>query len=402
MPQYKYKAINEKGETIESTSTATDRAMVLQMIRDRKYHPVSVEEVVERKDTIHINLFNHVSMKDLAVFCRQFYTMLNSGVTIIKCLDILQQQTEKKKLRFAIRDVYESVQKGATLSEGLRKQREVFPELLYNMVEAGEVGGSLDTVMNRMAIHFEKESKIRNKVKATMVYPIVLSFITIAVVVFMVVVVMPTFIGMFESSNTVLPLPTRMMLGLSNAIKGYWYFIFLGIFLLVYIVRKYLKSDKGRLAWDKLKIRLPIIRGTVIKLNVTRFTRTLATLLTSGIRLMQALDVVAKVVGNKVVTNAIFSAREDMRRGMDLATTIRRIGIFPPMVDSMIRVGEESGTLDEILDRTADFYDDEVEVALQRMVSLLEPIMIIIMALIIGFIVISIAMPLFDIINTVQ
>lgn len=402
MPLYKYNALSDRGELLQGTYTAGDRNQLISFLRDRQQRPVKVEEVFEGKDVKKLSILGNVTIKDIAVFCRQFYTLINAGVTLIKALDIIRLQTEKRKFRETISNVYESVQKGSTFSEALRGHRDTFPEILINMVEAGEISGKLDTVMNRMAVHFEKENKLRSKVRGAMVYPAVIAIAATSVVIFLLTVIMPTFIGMFTSSGVQLPLPTRILLGLSEAINSYWYLFLLGIVAVIYITRRYLTSDTGRLSWDRMKLRLPIIKGLVTRIITTRFTRTLSILLYSGIPLLQAMDVVAKVVGNRVVSDGIMNAREDMRRGTDLASPVRKMKVFPPMVDSMIRIGEESGTLDEILSRTADFYDDEVETSLQKTVSLLDPLLIIIMAGIVGFIVISIAMPMFEMMQTVQ
>ena len=402
MPLYKYIAINSHGENLEGTYNAGDRAQVLQMIREKQFIPVNIQEVVSSKEIDALGFLSRVTPKDIAIFCRQFYTMLNAGVTIIKALDILHQQTENKKLRTAIGEVYEDVQKGSSFSEALRKRIDIFPELLINMVEAGEVSGNLDAIMSRMAVNYEKDAKLRNKVKGAMVYPIVLSIVATLVVIFLLTFVMPTFFSMFQSSGVQLPLPTRILLGISGILKGYWYLLILGLILIVYAIRRWLSSDAGRLSWDRFKLRVPIVKATVKKIITSRFTRTMSTLLSSGIPLLQAMEITSKVVGNRVAADGLLNAREDIRKGMDLAGPIRRIGVFPPMVDSMIRIGEESGTLDEILGRAADFYDDEVETAMQRMVSLLDPVLILIMASIIGFIVISMALPMFDMMQTVK
>lgn len=402
MPVYQYKAINAVGETIQGKYSAKDRTEILSMLRKNQYHPVQVRELVESTDLAKLAMFNKVKIKDIAVFARQFYAMLHAGVTIIQCLDILRKQTESKRFREIIEKVYENVQKGSTLSESFKNHRDVFPEILINMVEAGEVSGTLDTIMDRMATHFEKETKIQNKVKAAMIYPMVLAVVAVSVVVFLLVVVMPTFIGMFEGSGVELPAPTRLLMAISRGIQTFWYIVIGVVSALAYTIHRFIKSDTGRLKYDQLKLRLPVVKNTVIKISTSRFTRTMSTLLASGIPLLQSMDIVAKVVGNRIVSNGILNAKDELRKGYDLAGPIRRMGVFPPMVDSMIRIGEESGTLDEVLRRTADFYDEEVEVAIQKMTTMLEPLMIVVMAVIIGFIVISMALPMFDMINTVQ
>lgn len=400
MPVFKYKAIKETGEKIQGTYNANSKNQVISMLRQNRCYPLKIEE--DKNIRIFNLLLHKVKVKDLAVFCRQFHTMLESGVTIISCLDILKQQTENKKLKKEIGKIFDEVQKGLTLSASMKKHDEVFPELLINMVEAGEVSGNLDEIMERMAIHYEKENKISNKVKTAMVYPVILSIISIFVVIFLLTVVMPSFISMFEGTGVPLPLPTRILLNISNGIKRVWYLLILLTGLLLFILNKIKKTDKGKLLFDNIKLRLPIVKDATNKIVTSRFTRTLSTLLGSGVSLIQSLEIVSKVVGNKVVENGILMAKDEIRKGIDLAEPLRKINIFPPMMISMVKIGEESGSLEEILDKTADFYDEELESALAKLTSALEPIMIIIMAIIIGAIVIAMILPMFDLINTIQ
>jgi type IV pilus assembly protein PilC len=328
--------------------------------------------------------------------------MFNSGISIVKCLDILSIQTENKKLRLGLNSVCENVQEGLSISEAMKKEEKIFPSLLINMVEAGEVSGNLDTIMERMASHYEKENKIENKIKNAFIYPAVLSIVTIGVVIFLIVVVMPTFIGMFESNGALLPLPTRILLSISNSIKNFWYLYILIIGLAVGSLNAYKKTVSGKLFFDGLKIRLPIIKDFNIKVITSRFARTLSTLMSSGIPLIQSLDVVEKVLENSVISDKFEIVKENIKKGIPLSQTIDDTNIFSPMVVSMIKVGEESGSIDEILDKTADFYDEEVETSLQRMTTMLEPLLIVFMALIVGFIVIAMAMPMFDMVNTIK
>ena len=401
MPIYKYKAVSVNGQSLQGTFTANSRNEVIQMLRGNNSYPVMIQEQIDNQMR-EVKLFGGVKTKDIAVFCRQTYAMLNAGVPIINCLEILRMQTEHKKLRNVLGEIYENVQKGSSFSESLKKHMEVFPELLIHMIEAGEASGSLDVIMERMAVHYEKETKINNKIKGAMVYPIILSIVAVVAVVFLLTFVMPTFIGMFQGSGVPLPLPTRILMGFSQALKNFWYLFILGIGISVYMFKRTIMTPKGRLYFDRLKLRVPLVSSLNQKIITTRFTRTLSTLLASGVPLLQAMENVAHVVGNKVAADGIMQVREEVRRGVPLALPIKRLGIFPPMVDNMIHIGEESGTLDEILDKTANFYDDEVETALQKMVTLFEPIMILVMGLLIGFIVIAMVLPMFDMLKTVQ
>ncbi len=398
--KYNYTAITKNGFKVSGSVESNSENDVLRMIKNNGYLPVSIDRDVEAEAGIEI-FAKKVKKKDLAVFCRQFYTMLDAGLNIVNSLDILSVQTENKTLRKAITDVAEDVQKGVTLSEAMRIHEKVFPSILINMVEAGEVSGNLDTILERMAVHFEKENKTENKVRSSMVYPIVLMVVSIAVVIFMLIFILPTFVGMFEGSDTPLPLPTRILIGLSDFLKSYWY-IFIGLVaLIVFGISSYINSESGRRFFDSIKLKLPIVKATTVKIVTSRFTRTLSTLMSSGIPLLRSMEVVSKVVNNKVVEEKLISGIEDIRRGVPLSRMIRDIEIFPPMVDSMVKIGEESGALDDILLKTADFYDEEVDVALTKLTSMLEPLMIVFMALIIGFIVIAMYLPMFEVVNTI-
>jgi len=398
---FKYRAVSKTGQPIEGVYEAESSNDVVAMLKDKKYYPVSVEEKKVNENR-NISFSKKISKKDMGVFCRQFYTMFNSGISIVKCLDILSIQTENKKLRLGLNSVCENVQEGLSISEAMKKEEKIFPSLLINMVEAGEVSGNLDTIMERMASHYEKENKIENKIKNAFIYPAILSIVTIGVVIFLIVVVMPTFIGMFESNGALLPLPTRILLSISNSIKNFWYLYILIIGLVVGSLNAYKKTVSGKLFFDGLKIRLPIIKDFNIKVITSRFARTLSTLMFSGIPLIQSLDVVEKVLENSVISDKFEIVKENIKKGIPLSQTIDDINVFSPMVVSMIKVGEESGSIDEILDKTADFYDEEVETSLQRMTTMLEPLLIVFMALIVGFIVIAMAMPMFDMVNTIK
>jgi type IV pilus assembly protein PilC len=246
MPLFEYKAINQAGESINGRYNAKDRSEIMQMLRSKSYHPVQIKEVSEGTDLSKLKLFNKVKAKEIAIFARQFYAMLNAGVTIIQCLDILRQQTEKPYFREVIEKVYESVQKGSTLSEAMKLHQNVFPELLVNMVEAGEASGNLDTIMERMATHYEKETKIQNKIKGAMTYPIILAVVSVVVVIFMLVAILPTFLGMFEGSDIPLPGPTQLLLNISNALKNFWYLFIVGIIILAYTIHRYIQTAVGR------------------------------------------------------------------------------------------------------------------------------------------------------------
>ena len=380
---------------IEGTYTANTKEDVMSMIKSNNYYPLKIEELVEGTE-VNMDLFISVKTKDIAIFCRQFYTMLNAGATINTCLNVLGQQITNKKLRKSVVSVDEHIKKGLTLSEGMKKQEGIFPDLFVNMISSGENSGTLDTIMKRMSEHYEKENKINNKVKAAMIYPIILGIVSVAVVVIMLVFVMPTFVDMFKENQVELPLPTKMLLGASSALKSSWYIIFVVLAGMVFLIKSYSKTEAGQVTFSKIRLTLPILKGLNEKIIISRFTRTLSTVISSGITLIQALQVVAGVLGNKVVENKILQIRDQMMKGGALSEHLTKAGFFPPMLCSMIKIGEESGALDDILDKTADFYDDELETAIQQFTSMLEPLMILVMGSIIGFMVISILMPMFN------
>ena len=398
--RYKYKSISSNGSESEGLYVGDNEAGLINMLREKKELVVSIERDIQSEAQIEI-FKKKVKKKDLALFCRQFYTMISAGLGIVPCLEILVAQTENKTFKNAIADTYEEVQKGLTLSESMKLHPAVFPSILISMVEAGEVSGNIDTIMLRMAEHFEKENKLENKVKAAMVYPAVLAVVMVCVVVFMLVFILPTFVGMFEGSDVALPGPTQFLINLSGSMQIYWYVYAAGIIALVLGISLYKKSEEGTKVFDSLKLRLPIVKGTTKMIITSRFTRTLSTLLSSGIPLIQSMEVVSRVVDNTVIEERLLSGIENIRKGVSLSRTVKDVGIFPPMVDSMIRIGEESGSLDDMLYKTADFYDEEVETSLQKLTSMLEPIMIVVMGGVIGFIAIAMYMPMFDMMKTV-
>ena len=394
---FRYKAINSTGQIIEGFHDGNSEEDVIAMLKDNDNTVILVERDVEA-----IELFPaKVKKKDLAVFCRQFYTMLDSGLGIVKCLDILGIQSENKTLRKTLIAVNENVQKGLVLSEAMKQHPNIFPTILVSMVAAGEVSGNLDTIMDRMATHFEKENKIEAKIKSAMVYPTILAIISVLVVIFMLIVVLPTFIGMFGGIDATLPKPTRILLSISNSMQSHWYLYGIGLVSMLGGIKLFVRSKLGRYIFDSIKLKLPIIKNSTAKIITSRFSRTLSTLMSAGIPLIQSMEVVSKVVDNVVVEESLMASIDSIRKGMPLSRAIKNIKIYPPMVEAMIKIGEESGSLDEILFKTADFYDQEVEEAVTRATSLLEPLMIVVMGLIIGFLVIAMYLPMFEIMSRV-
>lgn len=395
MTKFKYRVMNSDGDKIEGSYEGNSKDEVIDFISGNGYYPLIVEEVIESRN-IEIKFNNKVKLKDLSIFCRQFYTMLDAGVPILTCLSILSEQIQNVKLKKAIKGVEEDVEKGGVLSDAMKKYTDVFPDLLISLVTSGEASGNLDAIMLRMATHYEKENKINNKVKSAMIYPMVLSFVAVAAVVFILTYVMPTFMTIFEGSGTVLPWSTKLLLGISSGIQNDWFFIIVLILLITIVLRIFLKSDQGILLSSKLKLKLPILKKLNQMIIVSRFTRTLSTLIASGLPLINSLEIVAGGAGNKVAENALIKIRDSVMRGESLYSSMRESEVFPAMLYSMVKIGEETGSLDDILNKTADFYDEELESTIQTSVAMIEPLLILVMGLVIGFIVISIMLPMFD------
>lgn len=400
MPNYKYRAMNEKGEKIEGVFTAESREEVKEMIQANNYFPLMIEEP---KQGVKLDLSGlaKVKTKDISVFCRQFHTMLDAGSPINSALHILSTQHPNKKLREALSIVEDEVRKGSTLAEAMTKPKDVFPSLLISMIETGEVSGTLDSVMLRMSKHYEKENRINNKIKGAMIYPLVLATVAIGVIVFILAFVMPMFVDMFTQGGVELPTSTKILLGISSGIQSYGWLMLLATISVVIVLRRYFKSEKGQELSSKLKLTIPVIKKLNQKIIVSRFTRTLSTVLASGIPLVQGLQVVNGVIGNKVAEKALDEIKDKVIKGEGLAEPIKECGIFPMMLSSMIKIGEESGSLDDILNKTADFYDEELENEIQTATSLLEPLMIAVMGIILGFIIVSIITPIFGMYNTI-
>ncbi|EGT5618777.1 type II secretion system F family protein [Clostridium perfringens] len=400
MANFKYKAINSEGQRIEGSQSADSESQVREMLLSNQYYPLSIEkENSKSKSSFSFN--RKVKLKDIAVFCRQFYVMLDSGLSIGKALNILIEQGEKPKLREALIGVNGDLKRGETLANSMRKRKDVFPNLLTSMIDAGERSGNLDIILKRMAEYYEKETKIRGKIKSAMIYPIVLGVVAIIAITFILTFVMPTFVQMFEENNVDLPTSTKMVLGTSKMLGKYGIIIFLILVTAIILLGKYLKSEEGQYKLSVINLKIPVIKKLTQKIIVSRFTRTMGIVSSSGMSLVTSLEIVASVVGNKIAEKELLKVKEKVLKGEGLGDSIMKIKIFPPMLASMVKVGEEAGSLDSILDKTADFYDDELEREIQTATALIEPAMIVIMGIIIGFLLISILTPMFKMYNSI-
>lgn len=403
MATFKYSARDSSGRVVAGAIEAETEVMVIGKLQEMGFYVTSLEKEAAKVDLRRgLQRLRRVGLRELTVFARQFATMVNAGLTMVRTLSILEQQTESAKLRQLVGEVRKDVEEGMTLSDAFGKHPDTFSGLLINMVRAGEVGGVLDDVLNRIAVFFEKDLSLRQKVRAAVTYPAAIFIFAIGVIMFLVFFILPQFIGFFEGLDLVLPLPTRVLITFTRVVTGYWYIIFGLMGLMLYALRMYVRTPSGRLGFDKFKLRVPIFGPLMRKVTISRFTRTLGTLITSGVPIMQALEVVAKAVENKVVSGAIENVRSSIREGESIALPMQASGLFPPMVVQMTSVGEETGTLDSMLTKVADFYDAEVETTLAQLTSIIEPLLIVFLGFVVGFIVLSFYMPLYQIITGVK
>jgi len=343
-----------------------------------------------------------VKDKDMAIFTRQFSTMIDAGLPLVQCLYILSEQSDSKNLRRVTANVARTVQEGATLAESLRKHSRAFDDLYTNMVEVGETGGILDVVLQRLAVYIEKAASLKRKVKSALVYPCSIIGVALLVIAFMLTFVIPTFAAMFKEMGAELPLPTRVVLGLSSVVRSYLWALLLAGVGAVFALRWYHRTENGRSVTDALLLKLPLFGLMIRKVAVARFTRTLGTLLQSGVPILEALRITASTSGNTVVERAVRQCRVSVTEGKTLAEPLKMSGVFPSMVTQMVSVGEQTGALDAMLSKIADFYDDEVDTAVATLTALLEPIMIVILGGIVGGLVIAMYLPIFKLVTLIK
>ncbi len=403
---YSCKYINKVGEVEVKDFEAENEAQVQAMIREIGATPINIAEKVESvgNKPIGKNGFfaKKVKASDLSLFCRQQYTMLHAGMPLVKSLEVMEEQLEHPVLKEAAGDMMDAVRKGNMFSDAMKHHPKVFPDLLVSMVETGEMTGRQDDVLEKMSVHYNKEDKIEKKIKGAMIYPKFLSVLTLTVVVIMLTKILPQFVVMFEGSDVEMPWLTQAVMDLSDFIVANWFWIIIVAVALVFAWKAFYKSERGRHIYDAALFKIPLISGSMRKIVTSRFTRTLSTLLSSGLPLLQSLQMAGKVTNNVVVEEKISDLTDDIKKGSSLSQLISQIEVFPPMLVSMISIGEESGALEDMLEKTSDFYDDELEAAMDKLVRLLEPGMILVMGIIIGVIVIAMLLPMFDIIQTVQ
>ncbi|MGI6169174.1 MAG: type II secretion system F family protein, partial [Christensenellales bacterium] len=396
MPRYRYKATNLKGRMISGVFEGTDSAAVIAMLRQKDYYPLEVEEAQEKRSgSIDIELSKKIPLHPLALFCTQLATVLRAGVPLVAALDMLRQQTEHKRLKAIINDVYDKIQTGNSLSGAFSDHAERFPDIFISMLEAGELSGNIDEVLHRMGITFEKDYKLKKKVKSALTYPKIISIFALIVVVGLLIFMVPTFTNLYASFDQALPGPTQLLLDLSSFIVSNWLLLLLLIAIIIALVKIYLSSPAGKLAFAKMMLRIPVFGKLNVKIVSARFTRTLSTLLSSGVALTSSLEVTARAVGNVVLEKGLLFTADQIQEGQSLSSALSGLNVFPPMVINMVQLGEESGTLESFLSKTADSFDSDAEDALSQMTGMIEPLVIIVMGGLVMFIALSMLLPMF-------
>lgn len=401
MTVYVCKYLDTRQGVVTLEVDAPNRTDAVNRIRLRG-KPISVEEKVMGSKEIHLFQSKKIKLKDISLFCKQMSVMLESGIPLNNAVDILEQQATSKNLKSSLKIVSKSLKEGSQLSKAMLDQEGMFPDLLIRMIQAGEKTGKLDEVLEKMSEHYTKELKTSRQIQGAMIYPAVLAFLAVAAVLALLYVVIPSFSGIFEQSGMAMPLPTRIVLAASNFVRSSWYILFGVTGILVFLFLRYRSTEAGRYQLDRLKLNLPVIKGPMQKIVTARFASTLAILTSAGIPLVEAIESAAATTNNAVVIEKMKIANEGLQKGERLTGMITSTGLFPPMMLSMVKIGEESGSLESMLVKTSDYYEEELETAIKQLLSLLEPAMIIVMGVIIGGIVASVMLPMFELAHAVD
>jgi type IV pilus assembly protein PilC len=399
MPNYSWKGRTRGGRVQEGVLVAESKEAAIASLRKQQIIVTAVTE--KGKEFALPKLGGRVKSKEIAIFTRQFSVMIDAGLPLVQCLEILGSQQDNKAFQKCLLQVRQDVETGSTLADALRKHPRVFDDLFCNMIAAGEAGGILDTILQRLAQYIEKAVKLKAAVRSALVYPV--AVISIAVIVVWVILwkVIPTFASLFEGLGASLPLPTRITIALSNFIGAWWWVIMLAVGSTIFLINRYHKTYKGRRHIDAIMLRIPVLGAVLRKIAVARFCRTLATLVSSGVPILEGLEITARTSGNAIVEDAIMATRRSVEEGKTIAEPLKGSDVFPSMVVQMVAVGEQTGALETMLSKVADFYEDEVDEATANLLSLLEPVMIVILGGVIGGIVISMYMPMFDLITKI-
>ena len=406
MPEtFQYKVKDKSGKLVEGSLEAENAQLVVSKLRSMGYVPIEIQQQggTSLGRDLKIPFFSErVKLKEVAVFSRQFATMINSGLSLLRSLNILAEQTESKTLAEIVNQVRMDVEKGSSLSQAMSKHPKAFGRLYVSMVRAGEIGGALDSVLMRLADTIEKQVELRRKVKSAMTYPLVVAILVLTIVTAMLLFVIPMFQNIYSQLGGTLPAPTQLLINISNVCRKFWYLIFVVEGGGAFAFRRWINSEEGRKQWDAIKLKVPVFGKLVRKTALARFSRTLSALVRSGVPILESLDIVAETAGNYVVAKAVRETQAAVKRGDPLSKKLEEHPVFPPMVVQMIAVGEETGALDEMLDKIADFYDQEVEATVDALTSLIEPLLIVVMGVCVGGMIISLYLPMFNIIKLIK
>jgi type IV pilus assembly protein PilC len=397
MPNFSFKGRTRQGEVIAGERVADNRNALAMALRREQIMLVEAEERKSRD--WNLDFGGNPSAKDLAVFTRQFSVMIDAGVPLVQCLQILGEQQDKKKFKTTIQAVTKEVESGSNLANAMKMHWKVFDDLYTNMVAAGEAGGILDTILQRLAIYIEKAVKLKRAIQSALVYPIAVILIAVGVITIILWKVVPQFTILFESMNVDLPLPTRIVIGASKFVGSYGIFMGIGLGLLLFVLRSYYQTQKGRYTVDGLMLKAPIIGPLLRKIAVARFTRTMGTLIASGVPILDCLEITATTSGNAIIEEAIFRVKRSIEEGRTIAEPLKEAGVFPAMVIQMVGVGEQAGALEQMLNKIADFYEEEVDAGVADLMTAMEPAMIVVLGTIVGGIVISMYLPIFTLVS---
>lgn len=402
MPVYQWTGTNRAGKKVKGQMEAPDAEAVSLALRRQRIEPIKVKAAP--KDLFENVAFMQpkVKEKDIVLFTRQFATMIDAGLPLVQCLDILAGQSDNRTFKKMLRQIKADVEGGSTFADALKKHPKTFDELFVNLIAAGEVGGILDTILNRLSAYIEKAMKLKKKVKGAMVYPMVVMVIAVAVVAVLLIFVIPIFQKMFEDFGGALPTPTQLVVDMSEWFRRWVFLIFLVVVGIIIAFNRFYRTRRGRVIVDDLLLKIPVLGDLIRKVAVARFTRTLGTMIQSGVPLLDGLDIVAKTAGNKTIEAAIFKTRASIAEGRTIAEPLGESGVFPSMVVQMIAVGESTGALDSMLNKIADFYDEEVDAAVEALTSLIEPFMMVFLGGTIGGLVVAMYLPIFKIAGTVE
>lgn len=395
LANFTYEAVNESGKKLKGMVKAQNKQLAITELRGRGITIRSIQE--QRKTTmdLEIHIGRAVKLEDFVIFCRQFATLIRAGIQIDQAVSILEDQSTSKYLKAALGDISEQIRSGHPLSKGMGEHPKVFPDMFVNMMASGETGGNLDEVLERMAEHYEKEHKTVQKVKSAMTYPIVVLVIAIVVVIFLLLKIVPTFADMFLEQGSELPLITKFVMSSSDAIVHYWWMFLAGVIGIIVLYRSFASSEEGKYWIDTIKFKIPVFGIILKKAAVARMTRTMSSLFVSAVPVLQALDVTAKVVGNRVIAKVLRDAKDSLQQGKMLSEPIQKSGIFPKMVVQMLIIGEETGQVDNMLAKIADFFEADVDQSVDRLKAVIEPLMLLFISSIVGVIVAAIMSPMF-------